>query len=226
MRRLLLALPAATLLLAAPANATTVSQVSKPYVEPADVPLEESCSRYAQCPTGVRETALTAAPGESNTVVVQLSATALVFADATAPITAGAGCTAQPDGSASCPLPASTELSTLTLTLGDGDDRATLSGMLGAAISGGAGDDTLRGGAGIDVIDGGAGRDTISGGGGDDTLRGGGGADDIRGGAGDDTIAARDGMRDKVSGGRGRDTARADKRDRLRSIEVARVRSS
>jgi Ca2+-binding RTX toxin-like protein len=212
-------------LCAAPAQAATVSQTLAPYVEPPNTPPEESCSRYSQCPSGVVTAKLAAAAGERNDVTVLSGNGALVFTDAGTPLIAGPGCGAQPDGSVSCPYPAVADaISTLELALGDGDDSARLVGGLGATISGGAGADTIRGGGGFDEIAGGAGDDTILGRGAGDLLRGGTGRDVIRGGAGADTIGARDGERDTVAGGRGRDTARVDRRDRVRSVERARVR--
>jgi Ca2+-binding RTX toxin-like protein len=80
----------------------------------------------------------------------------------------------------------------------------------------GPGDDRLFGISGKDVMDGGAGADTLIGGTGGDRITGGPGADRIVGGKDDDTIAARDGVRDRIDCGTGkRDTVRADRRDRI-----------
>ena len=95
-------------------------------------------------------------------------------------------------------------------------------------IHGGAGNDVIRAGAGHDEIEGqagndriygGSGRDTIDGGTGADRITGGSGADVVRAGPGADVVLARDRFADRVGGGAGRDAARADRRDRLRSIE-------
>src|SRR5687768_11704180 len=69
---------------------------------------------------------------------------------------------------------------------GGGDDRIELlSGVTtGAALFGGAGDDTLIGGTGADSLVGGAGNDSLTGNSGNDTILGGLGTDVLDGGAG------------------------------------------
>lgn len=99
-----------------------------------------------------------------------------------------------------------------------GDDHVHGSGG-DDVIRGGPGDDEIEGQTGDDRLFGGGGRDTIDGGPGADRLSGGPGADVLRGGAGRDVLLARDRYADRVAGGAGRDAARADARDRLRSIE-------
>ncbi|MEO1329139.1 MAG: calcium-binding protein [Pseudomonadota bacterium] len=112
---------------------------------------------------------------------------------------------------------------TLTIRLGDGDDRfvngtSALSIVDGGAddddltggdgldlLSGGDGDDTLRGEGGEDILDGGRGRDEIYGGGADDVIQGGRARDVIEGEDGDDVLAG-DGGNDRVVGGKGADT--------------------
>jgi RTX calcium-binding nonapeptide repeat (4 copies) len=93
------------------------------------------------------------------------------------------------------------------------------------------GNDVLRGRAGHDCLIGGPGRDRLYGQGGYDRLTGGAGADRLVGGSGvdrfdagsgNDFVDARDGKRELVSCGRGRDTARVDKRDRVRHCERVR----
>jgi VCBS repeat-containing protein len=72
------------------------------------------------------------------------------------------------------------------------------SGVYGASLTGGSGndsfagtvgDDILNGGGGADVINGAAGRDVLSGGDGADTLTGGSGRDTLIGGTGNDTLS-------------------------------------
>jgi RTX calcium-binding nonapeptide repeat (4 copies)/Divergent InlB B-repeat domain len=86
-------------------------------------------------------------------------------------------------------------------------------------VRAGPGHDEIEGQAGDDRISAGTGRDAVDGGTGSDRIAGGPGADVIRAGAGADVVLARDGFVDLVAGGAGRDAARADRRDRLRSIE-------
>jgi Ca2+-binding RTX toxin-like protein len=106
---------------------------------------------------------------------------------------------------------------------GEGDRIAALE-----TVYGGSGDDVLRGDAGAqtfwgfsgdDVLTGRGGSDDLDGDRGDDVLRGGPGRDALDGGSGNDRLFSRDGVRDRVNGGSGRDTARADRRDRLRRVE-------
>lgn len=88
----------------------------------------------------------------------------------------------------------------------------------GCTIWGTTGDDILPGSSGRDVICGGLGNDAAYGNAGADSLVGGFGDDRLFGGPGDDTLRGDYG-RDLLDGGPGRDRARADRRDRLRSIE-------
>ena len=60
------------------------------------------------------------------------------------------------------------------------------------AITGGAGNDTLRGGAGNDTLKGGAGDDSLNGGTGDDLLNGCAGNDTLYGSSGSDTVSYKD----------------------------------
>jgi len=69
-----------------------------------------------------------------------------------------------------------------------GNDVITISGNVGAVLSGGSGVDYLTGGNGNDVIFGGGGVDTIIGGLGNDTIYGGSSADLLTGGAGCDVF--------------------------------------
>jgi Ca2+-binding RTX toxin-like protein len=95
-------------------------------------------------------------------------------------------------------------METLLLDLGDGDDRFTATGNVGAlvqlTVDGGAGHDVIGGGNGTDVLIGGDGDDLIDGNQGNDSLylgngndrfvwSPGDGSDVIEGGAGSDTMA-------------------------------------
>jgi len=101
-----------------------------------------------------------------------------------------------------------------------GDDTLTVDASMGtvpAALSGGAGDDTLNaehegystlsGDAGNDALNGGGGDDVLLGGIGNDKLNGGGGTDLLYGGFGDDQLdgGGADGNRDILVGGPGAD---------------------
>jgi Ca2+-binding RTX toxin-like protein len=95
-------------------------------------------------------------------------------------------------------------------------------------IEGTRGRDRLRGTPGNDVICAFGGRDVVDGRGGSDIIFGGPGADRIKGGrgkdalygnAGGDRFNSRDGKRDRVRGGGGTDSARVDRRDRVRQVE-------
>lgn len=86
-------------------------------------------------------------------------------------------------------------------------------------VKAGTGHDRIFGGAGDDELYGQGGRDTIKAGRGDDELAGNNGPDRLYGQAGDDTFHAKQGGRDLLKGGKGVDDAKADQRDRLRSIE-------
>jgi hypothetical protein len=112
---------------------------------------------------------------------------------------------------------------------GSSDSNFVRGGRGGDTVSGERGDDLVFGERGADTIDGGSGADGLHGGGGRDTLRGGRGDDKMsggpdvnryRGGAGNDAIDARNRTRELVDCGRGRrDTARVDRRDRVRGCE-------
>jgi len=98
--------------------------------------------------------------------------------------------------------------------------RDCLFGMAGRdVLRGGSGSDRLWGGTGADRLVGGSGADELWGGAGADRLTGGSGRDRFHGGGGRDVIDARDGARESVDCGPGRDTARVDRRDRVRGCE-------
>jgi Ca2+-binding RTX toxin-like protein len=176
--------------LAAPASAATVAYTAPPPESPSIAP-EESCARYFMCPTG--RTAFTAAAGEANRLTVVSEAGLVVFRDTGAPLTAGPGCTARPDGAVACPGMAET-----AIDLGDGADEAT-AGV--GVVRGGDGDDVVRGSR----VEGGAGNDTLVGGDAADRLDGGPGMDVVTGGAGDDELLDTDAERDRLDAGPGVD---------------------
>ena len=140
----------------------------------------------------------------------------------------------------------------LDASLGDRDDRLTLTGSLAIEVYGGpgadvltgsSGDDELGGGDGFDTVDGGRGEDRLSagrdgailrGGRGEDRVEGGAGADTLDGGpstdrlssvGGNDVLRARDGTPDEVYCGRGRhDRAVVDGSDFISSACEKRTR--
>jgi Ca2+-binding RTX toxin-like protein len=133
-----------------------------------------------------------AAPGETNTLAASASGTTVTLTDDGATIVPGAGCTAAGAHRATCTAESFPRLSA---DLGDGDDRATVTGLLAAVLDGGSGNDALAGGDARDVLDGGPGDDDLRGGAEDDTLSGDGpglatddGADRLDGGPGADVL--------------------------------------
>ena len=99
-----------------------------------------------------------------------------------------------------------------------GNDR--IKGAGGAdCLLGGLGNDTIAGGGGGDVILGELGNDRLVGRGGKDRIVAGPGRNNLFGTGGRDDLDAVNGKRDRVNCGRGRDTARADRRDRVRRCE-------
>jgi hypothetical protein len=136
-----------------------------------------------------------AAPGEVNQITVTAGSIAPSFTvtDAGAPLSAGPGCTATDQASASCALPAAQ----IDIDAGDLDDSVSVAVQIPARILGGDGDDRLQGG---DA---------------DDALLGGGGGDFADGGDGDDSIELRDGISDSAWCGAGRDSVRAETVDAL-----------
>ena len=90
-------------------------------------------------------------------------------------------------------------------------------------IRGRGGNDVIRGAAGNDRIYGNNGHDLLYGQSGNDRVVGGRGRDRLYGNHGNDLLLSRDrGRRDRLFGGRGRDRARADRADRVRSVERVR----
>ncbi len=154
-----------------------------------------------------------ASGGEANIVSVRAGSNgAVVFADAGAPLVAGAGCAARADGDVEC-----SDWDTVRIELGDRGDRFDAARPLHrstAVVEGGTGDDELRGEA---TLHGGDGRDAlegpvVEGGADDDRVRGthnpGGVRDLLHGGAGDDEIVSLGGT-DILDGGPGSDRLEA-----------------
>lgn len=104
---------------------------------------------------------------------------------------------------------------------GDGDDTVKLSGGIQFFADGGDGSDILYGSSGDDWLQDGYGRDTIVGGAGNDYIVGGFDADSLLGGPGNDVLLGEHGE-DTLLGGSGTDTAVADTVfvDSLSSVEV------
>tara|TARA_R110002072_G_scaffold303094_1_gene493225 strand:- start:26440 stop:30834 length:4395 start_codon:yes stop_codon:yes gene_type:complete len=99
-----------------------------------------------------------------------------------------------------------TELATLTVNLGSGNDRLEATAFdLGLTADGGSGHDILVTGAGDDSISGGTGRDTVNAGAGNDLLYGKSQDDSLNGEAGDDTLVGDSGN-DHLNGGVGDDS--------------------
>ena len=90
-----------------------------------------------------------------------------MFRDSGAPLSAGPGCTGQPDGAVACAG------EQVTVELADGNDRIQSTRVL-TTVRGGDGDDVLAGGA---TLEGGAGNDTLNGSVNSDRLLGGSGRD-------------------------------------------------
>jgi acid phosphatase type 7 len=146
-----------------------------------------------------------------------------------------AGFTAPPPGKPRGKSPAG---GACTIRGTDGDDRLVgtrrrdvICGLggndkifgLGAndVLRGGAGNDVLRGGRGRDRLYGNKGNDRLYGQSGSDRLVGGAGRDRLYGNNGNDRLSARDKRRrELVIGGRGRDTAKVDRGDRVRAVEL------
>jgi Ca2+-binding RTX toxin-like protein len=187
-----------------------------------------------------------AAAGEANRITVTGSPGSVTVRDAGAPVT---GCTAVTANEARC----DGSFRRVSLTLGDGADRAksseiaaSMNGGAGAdRLTGGADDDSLTGSGGNDVLSGGAGDDLLLGDAGNDRLLGGAGGDELDGDVGNDSLTggpakdrffgfigrdridAVDGVRETIDCGTDDDFARVDLRDRIQFCEHrTRVRSS
>jgi hemolysin type calcium-binding protein len=137
-----------------------------------------------------------------------------VFVDRGAPLSAGRGCTAAPDGSVACtPAP-------VVANLGNGDDAARVNSFsspsASTTLNGQDGDDDLLGGSnGNAFVNGGAGDDIVktatngqgvgTGGLGDDQLYGNSSADVLSGGSGADLVAGGKGYSVTLNGDGGSD---------------------
>lgn len=130
-------------------------------------------------PDRSQQIAYVAAPGEVNRLTIAVSAPSFfgppraTFTDPGATITAGAGCTAAPDGhSAVCAYVIDVAEPSLRADLGDADDTVTHVGRTTNALValGGPGNDTLTGGGRDDQLDGGGGTDRLIGNDGSDVL--------------------------------------------------------
>jgi len=138
-----------------------------------------------------------AAASESNDLTLTSDGSRLTFSDSGAPVTAMSGCSSTGAHTAVCDVPLGSTPS-VEIDLGDGDDRAEISGVPGAVVNGGTGHDalsasgpapvTLNGDGGDDVLHGSHGADTLSGGSGQDLIDGGQGADAMDGGPDVDTL--------------------------------------
>jgi Ca2+-binding RTX toxin-like protein len=102
-------------------------------------------------------------------------------------------------------LAAFTNLTSLTVDGGDGDDTITGSVSFATSINGGDGRDTITGGSAADTLNGNDGDDSISAGAGNDIVNAGDGQDFVSGGDGEDIIIGDDGA-DTIFGGNGNDS--------------------
>jgi len=107
------------------------------------------------------------------------------------------------------------------LTGSEGNDQI-IGGIGNDQLNGASGTDRLNGGGGRDKLSGGAGNDNLAGGIGNDTIDGGQGTNRYSGGAGNDSLNSANGKRETVDCGSGRDSARVDRRDRVRRCERVR----
>ena len=147
-----------------------------------------------------------AQPGEVNDVKADPDSTGVLFTDASAPLQAGNGCTAQPDG-VRCAFPGRASDTVVTLLLRDRNDNARFDDIAAHVgeqrVLGGRGDDTIfAGGTGPAHL-------LEEGGPGDDELRSAtnfGGIVTQRGGAGEDLLSAIETAEIHMNGGADADT--------------------
>jgi Ca2+-binding RTX toxin-like protein len=131
-----------------------------------------ACSKYGGG-TPVPVTFLQGRPGEANRVSVSREGEELVFRDAGAPLEAKAPCRSVDASTARCPVTLGQPgIRGLSLSLGDGDDEATIAGdpVVETVIRGDEGADSVTGGGENDRIDGGPGADRLNGGEGFDDV--------------------------------------------------------
>ena len=155
--------------------------------------LGATVERYVRDDTGLMTAygvSYQADAGEANRLVVEKGrGRDYLVRDAGATIRAGAGCRRVDAHTAACRVPgpqqASADELTLTARLGGRNDTfRDGSGLAGAAVNGGAGDDELRAPRAGGLLNGGTGRDRLLGGDGADRLRGG----DVRGNVDPDVL--------------------------------------
>lgn len=107
--------------------------------------------------------------------------------------------------------------------LRDGNDAATVVGLVHSDLLGGSGADVLIASQGSDDLLGGEGPDVLKGRRGTDKLAGGKGRDQLFAGRGNDVLLpGLDGQRDSADGGPGLDIARLEAMDRAISVELVR----
>ena len=162
-----------------------------------------------------------ASPGHGEDIVIRVRPAALVI-DAQGAVTAGPewSCTAVGDGTH---CTASETAQSVRAKLGDGNDEATVVGVVQSELLGGPGADVLTASQGADELRGGEGPDVLRGRRGADRLVGGTGRDQLFAGRGNDLLLpGLDGRRDAADGGPGFDVARLEASDRAISIERVR----
>ncbi len=86
-------------------------------------------------------------------------------------------------------------------------------------LNGTRGNDIICAYGGRDVVSGGGGHDLVFGGPGGDRISGGSGLDVLYGNGGRDRLNSKDRRLDRLNGGSGDDSARVDRRDRVRQVE-------
>ena len=126
----------------------------------------------------------TAASGETNDLEIDSNGLLYTVTDAGAAISPGLGCISIQPNVVDC-----LGVVTLSVDVGDMADTATVSGVTGATVSGGDGDDTLISGGGDDTLNGGNGDDDLTGGAGADVLNGNAERDMLDGGTGADVLS-------------------------------------
>ncbi|HEV2813894.1 MAG TPA: hypothetical protein VGW10_11640 [Solirubrobacteraceae bacterium] len=146
--------------------------------------------------------------GEVNRVTVSHAGATVTVTDQGADLLAGTNCEQVAAREVRCAITLGDPR--VDVSLGDGDDEATVLGALPAKLHGDDGNDVLTGGDADDSL---AGDD------GDDRLTGGAGADAHEAGEGNDVLATRDGVRDTVACGAGDDSGEADVEDEATDCE-------
>jgi Ca2+-binding RTX toxin-like protein len=140
------------------------------------------------------------AGGEQNTVTVSLAGGTFTITDS-AGMGANGPCMTTDANTATCPAESFTSI---TASLGAGDDSFTSTTATPSDVHGGTGTDLMRGGPGLDHLDGDTEDDDIDGGPGNDNIEGGGGTDTTKGGDGNDQMDGGTGP-DTMDGGAGDD---------------------